>query len=304
MSTAREVATGLAFPEGPVVLSDGTVLVMEIADGCITSIDPSGQRKVVARTGGGPNGAAIGPDGRCYVCNNGGMRFHQRDGLLLPGFAEEDAASGWIDAVDLDSGQVQTLYRECAGQPLNAPNDIVFDREGGMWFTDHGKTRRGARDRGGVYYATTDGSSITRVIAPMDGPNGIGISPDGRELYVAETLPGRLWSFSISAPGEIERVQGPVPWEHGHLVANPAGYNLFDSLALEAQGNICVGTIPNAIYVIAPTGNTVERIEMPDMMPTNICFGGPENRTAYVTLSTQGKLMAFDWPRPGLPLAF
>ena len=71
---------------------------------------------------------------------------------------------------------------------------------------------------------------------------------------------------------------------------------------MDAEGNICIGTIPGAIYVIAPSGEALQRLSMPDMMPTNICFGGPQLRTAYVTLSTTGKLAALDWPRSGLPL--
>ena len=304
MAGLREVAIGLRFPEGPVAMPDGTVLVVEIAAGCLTRVAQDGTKNLVAETGGGPNGAAIGPDGRCYLCNNGGMPFLEKNGMHYPSLSTPDVAHGWIEAVDLQTGSVEVLYRECDGNPLIGPNDIVFDAEGGMWFTDHGHTRRRDRDRGGVYYARADGSFITEVIGPMDGPNGIGLSPDGAELYVAETHCGRLWAFEIDGPGKVKRTRGPVPWERGRLVAAPAGYHLFDSLAVDSDGNICVGSLPNAISVFSADGKAEESIAMPDIFPTNICFGGPDLQTAYITLSASGVLASMQWPRPGLALHF
>ena len=285
-------------------MPDGSVLVVEIAAGCLTRLGPDGSQTTIAETGGGPNGAAIGPDGRCYLCNNGGMTFVERGDRLLPGLSGPAAQHGWIDAVDLATGTVETLYRRCGDRPLIGPNDLVFDADGGMWFTDHGHTRRHDRDRGALYYARSDGSFITEVLAPIDGPNGIGLSPDGDILYVAQTPTGRLWAFEITGPGQIERSRGPVAWERGRLVCAPAGYKLFDSLALERDGNICVGTIPGQITVIAPRGDVVETVAMPDDLPTNICFGGPGLRIAFVTLSTTGRLVRIPWPRPGLALNF
>ena len=142
----RDVATGLRFPEGPIALADGSFLVVEIEAGRVSRVSADGVVTTLADTGGGPNGAALGPDGRVYVCNNGGMAFHHSDGLILPGHGEEDAATGWVDAIDLETGAVETLYRDCDARPLIAPNDLVFDAAGGFYFTDHGKARK--YDRG------------------------------------------------------------------------------------------------------------------------------------------------------------
>jgi gluconolactonase len=189
-------------------------------------------------------------------------------------------------------------------QPLRGPNDIVFDRTGGMWFTDLGKTRARDMDRGGVYYASADGCSILEAVYPMLTPNGIGLSPDERRLYVAETHPGRLWAFDLEAPGRIKPRPFPSP-NGGELVAGLPGFQLFDSLAVDAGGNICVATLFNGgITVISPDGKEIEHVPMPDIYTTNICFGGPGLRTAYVTLSLSGRLVALDWPRPGHPLNF
>jgi gluconolactonase len=186
--------------------------------------------------------------------------------------------------------------------PLRGPNDIVFDGEGGFWFTDLGKSRARERDQGGVYYARADGSLIKEVVHPILTPNGIGLSPDDSVVYVAETETGRLWAFDIIGPGEIARAPWPSP-HGGRFVAGMHRYQRFDSLAVEACGNVCVATLATpCITVIAPDGRVVEQVETDDLHTTNICFGGPGLRTAYVTLSNSGRLVAMDWPRPGLPL--
>jgi gluconolactonase len=191
-------------------MGDGSVVLVEIKRGTLSRVRPGGQIEVVAELGGGPNGAAIGPDGRVYVCNNGGFEWHELNGLTLPGNQPADYSGGRIERVDLGSGKAEVLYTECNGRPLRGPNDLVFDRSGGFWFTDHGKMRARERDRTGVFYARADGSSIKEVIFPLDGPNGIGLSPDGTRLYVAETFPGRVWMWDVVAPGEVQ-MASPLP---------------------------------------------------------------------------------------------
>jgi gluconolactonase len=301
----QEVATGLRFPEGPIALPDGDILLVEIARGTLSRVRPDGSIEVVAETGGGPNGAAIGPDGACYICNNGGFKWYERNGLLLPGYQGDDYAGGRIERVDLETGDVTVLYRDCDGVPLKGPNDIVFDAQGGFWFTDHGKIRKRDEDRTGVFYARADGSFITEAIFPVHAPNGIGLSADEKTLYVAETPTARLWSYEIIGPGEIRKGAGETGWQHGRLVAGMPDFRLFDSLALDSAGNICVGTIvKGGITVISPDGSHEHVATPQDTLATNICFGGPDLSTAYITLSSTGVLVSMPWPRPGLPLNF
>ena len=158
----RVVARGLRFPEGPIAMADGSVLLVEVARGTLTRVRPDGALEVVAELGGGPNGAALGPDGAVYVCNNGGFRWHEGRHGLIPLEQADDYSGGRIERVDLATGEVRVLYDRGPNGPLRGPNDIVFDRAGGMWFTDHGKTRARDMDRGGVYYASIDGGSIAR----------------------------------------------------------------------------------------------------------------------------------------------
>lgn len=300
----REIASGLRFPEGPIAMPDGTIVLVEIERGSLSRVHADGRIEVIARPGGGPNGAAIGPDGAVYVCNNGGFRWHEDERGLRPVGQADDYSGGRIERIDLATGATSVVFAGVGKHPLRGPNDIVFDRSGGMWFTDLGKTRARDMDRGGVYYASADGRSILEAVYRMLTPNGIGLSPDERRLYVAETHPGRLWAFDLEAPGRIKPRAFPSP-NGGELVAGLPGFQLFDSLAVDAAGNICVATLFNGgITVISPDGKNIEHVPMPDIYTTNICFGGPGLRTAYVTLSLSGRLVALEWPRPGHPLNF
>jgi gluconolactonase len=293
MTAITEIAHGLRFPEGPVAMPDGSIILVEIERQTLSRVQPNGAVSVVATLGGGPNGAAIGPDGRCYICNNGGFEWHRRGDTVLPGLQHADYQGGSIQAVDLATGAVETLYTHSDQGPLRGPNDLVFDAHGGFWFTDLGKIRRRDMDRGCVCYARADGSACQEVIRAMVTPNGIGLSPDGTRLYVAETTPGRV---CIERTGTTNR---------GHLLVGVPGYQEFDSLAVDSAGYVCVATLHNGgITVIAPDGTSVEHIPMPDLVTTNICFGGPDLRTVYITLSQTGRLVAMSWPRPGLALHY
>jgi gluconolactonase len=302
MTEMRIVAEGLRFPEGPVMLADGSVAVVEIARGTVSRVAQDGTVSVIATPGGGPNGLALGPDGALYACNNGGFVWHEEPGMIRPIGTPDTYAGGRIERVDVATGAVTVLYDSCNGNKLKGPNDIVFDRFGGFYFTDLGKTRD--RDQGGVYYARADGSSIVEVVFPMLTPNGIGLSPDGRTLYVAETEGGRLWAFDILEPGAVARRPFPSP-NGGRFLFNQAGYHRFDSLAVDADGSICVATLMSgAITVIAPDGRLVRSVPMPDVYTTNICFGGPDLRTAFITLSGIGQLVAMPWQTAGLKLNY
>jgi gluconolactonase len=304
MSELRVLASGLRFPEGPVAMKDGSVVLVEIERQTITRVKPDGTTEIVAKTGGGPNGLAVGPDGAFYVCNNGGFNWHVEQGMLRPSGPAADYTSGRIERVDPATGAVTTLYDRCGDAMLKGPNDIVFDAHGGFYFTDLGKARARDRDWGAIYYALPDGSKIVEIVQPILTPNGIGLSPDGKVLYAAETETARLWAWDITAPGVLKKQPFPSP-HGGRLVMGLGGYQRFDSLAVDATGNICVATLINgSISVISPGGYLVRQVSMPDLFATNICFGGPDRRTAYITLSGTGRLVTMDWWEPGLRLNY
>lgn len=298
------VAEGLQFPEGPIALPDGSVLVVEIRRGTLSQVRPSGRIEIVAELGGGPNGAALGPDGAVYICNNGGFEWHDVGGLLIPGHLPEDYTGGRIQRVDPATGASSTLYDRCDGRFLRGPNDLVFDSVGGFWFTDHGKSTPSHRDHGALYYAKADGSHIELARGDLTAPNGVGLSPDEKVLYWADTTTGRLWAADIEAPGKL--APQSAPWLPGRVVCTLPGYQLLDSLKVEASGKVCVGTIINGgitIFDPAKDGAT-EHVAFPEIAITNLCFGGSDLRDVWATASSSGRLYKTRWPRPGLKLNF
>ena len=302
MQTHTTIAQGLLFPEGPVAMQDGSVIFVEMRTGLIRRVNTQGELSVVAHCGGGPNGAAVGPDGALYVCNNGGNTY--APGHFTSSGPALNYEGGCIQRVDLLTGDVTTLYQSCDGHRLSAPNDLVFDKQGGFYFTDFGKKRARSRDHGGLYYALTDGSVIRELAYPVQAPNGIGLSPDGQILYVAETETSRLWAFDVIAPGAIQKLKFPSP-NGGRLVCGLSGFQRFDSLALDAVGNICVATLMTGhISVISPEGGLLRQVKLPDSYVTNICFGGLGLQTAYITLSETGQIVSMPWPEAGLALNF
>ncbi|GGC45213.1 SMP-30/gluconolactonase/LRE family protein [Chelatococcus reniformis] len=298
------VAEGLQFPEGPVAMADGSVILVEIRRGTLSRVKPGGAVEVVAELGGGPNGAAIGPDGAAYVCNNGGFEWHVRpDGGVTPHGIPANYAGGSIQRVDLATGKFTTVYTEGGGRKLRGPNDLVFDKSGGFWFTDLGKADDERMDIGHLYYARPDGSEIIKARSGITTPNGCGLSPDGKVIYVAETRTSRVWAFDIEGPGKIRQPQDRF---QPHKVMGPLpGYQFLDSLAVEADGRVCVATIINGgVTIFNPADGSTDHVSVPDTLTTNICFGGPDMRDAWITASSTGKLYKGRWPRPGLKLNF
>ena len=296
MSDFTVITEGLAFPEGPVWMPDGSLVIVELAAGTVSRISPQGVKQVIATPGGSPNGAALGPDGHLYICNSGGFTWERRDGLLWPTGTPDDYSGGRIERVNIDTGKVERLYDNCNGFPLSGPNDIVFDAHGGFYFSDHGKRRARHVECGGLYYAKADGSLIREVVYPLVTANGVGLSPDGREVYVAETDTGHIWAWKIMAPGVVAR-EGLLPGRH---LAGPPGFTCWDSMALEDNGNLCIASLMNGgIAVVSPEGRSVDFIALPDPLTTNICFGGADMMDAYVTMSGMGQLVKMRWKRRG-----
>jgi gluconolactonase len=300
------VATDLGFPEGPVILDDGSILAVDIEGGRVVRVD-DGEVSTVAIPGGGPNGLAMADPRTAVVANNGGFLWTTVNGVSIPidhpthtneppGFT-----GGWMERVDLHSGAVTRLYDSYEGRPLRGPNDLVFDAVGGLWFTDHGKGRFESVDRGALYYAPPGNGPLRQVAFPLLGPNGVGLSPDGTAVYVAETHTGRLWAWDLSAPGEVRPAAASLAVRHGGrcVVATPFS---FDSLAVEEDGRIAIGALGEGIVVVTPDGAEVDVHPIPGDVTTNIAFGGLDMKTAVMTLSRSGRLVRCAWPRRGLKL--
>ena len=294
------IATGLQFPEGPIAMPDGSIVLVEVARGTLSRVW-NGRTEVIADLGGGPNGAALGPDGAVYVCNNGGFEWREISGFLAPVRAAPDYTTGRIERVDLATGRYERIYESFDGERLGGPNDIVFDRTGGFWFTDMGKSFARQRDHSCLFYARPDGSHLHRAVHPVVSFNGVGLSPDEKVVYCNDTETQKLWAFDITEPGRL----APFTFgRRGRIVCTLPGHQLLDSLAVEANGNVCSATLLNGGITIFKPDGSYEHVALPDPLTTNICFGRANIHNAYITLSGTGKLVKARWPRPGLKLNF
>jgi gluconolactonase len=320
-SDFRVLADGLEYPEGPVYQSDGGVLLVEIHKGTLTRVNPDGTKQIIAKLEGGPNGAAVGPDGAIYICNDGGLGWIQIPAtpktlpVLVPTGQPPNYTGGSIQRVS--GSTFTTLYAQCQGSQLRSPDDLVFDASGNFWFTDWGKQRATDRDITAVYYAQSDGNKIVQAIPQRSAPNGIALSPDDSRLYVAETYARWILYWELASPGVIK--PNPNTLDGSYLLtADIPGQGTLDSMAVDEEGNVYAATmlpqgpnpaIPGGITVVSPEGKILDFIELmvegkPEPLPSNLCFGGPGRRTAFITLAGTGRLAACEMKIPGKPLHF
>lgn len=300
----RVMAEGLAFPEGPIPCTDGSVLISEMAAGCLTRVRPDGSTQPFAYTGGGPNGIGRLPDGRLVVCQNGGSRFgigpwpYDFDGcarLFRPIGAADDPVTPSLQLVDT-TGDVTTLATEFVTrggqrQPLIRPSDICVDSQGGFYVTDAGTVSGRTRSITGLLYGTVDGG-LREVVYPLEMPNGTALSPDESKVYVAETRTRRVWEFGIAEPGSICSARG--------LATVPSGGRLniggADGLCVDEAGRILVATLgAGGITVFSPEGDLLGGMSADDPMTTNVTLSN-DGRSLYVTLASTGRLVVVeDW---------
>jgi gluconolactonase len=287
------IAEGLAIPEGPLACDDGSVLVVEVGGGRIVRVTPDGRKQTVAEPGGGPNGLAIGPDGALYCCNNGGFDMSKADGMHAP--PAPGYTGGTIQRVNVATGKVETMLEGYEGRSFGGPNDIVFAADGSFWFTDYGKWLPDGSRHGGLYQATVDGA--LRQIAFGTNLNGVGLSPDGKTAYAAATFERWILAFDTD-PAAGRQI--------GRVVTSLTGRKFIDSMAIEASGVIAVGSLMEepGIVRIDPVSGSSTFVRTPDKLPTNIAFGGPDMRTAYITFTERGALAKCRWDLAGLRLPF
>ena len=262
------------------------------------------------------------------MCNSGGFVWIPVGPLWITGPQPPDYQGGEIQRVDVASGAVETLYstfpatdpvtKQPITLPLKGPDDLVFDDTGGFWFTDWGKSRMRDRDVTGVYYARPDGSSIREAIFPLDAPNGIALSPDGKRLYVAETYTRRVRRWELPRPGR-DRPQ-PADARRGLYLLTAAlpGQGILDSMKVDAEGNVWVATmLPNGADPRSSGGLTIVSPEGRDPAVPGDRRGTPDAarprtsasrvRTAapsYVTCGASGLLVKVRSNVAGHALAF
>lgn len=286
----RVVAEGFRFPEGPSVGPDGDVFVVELAGGRVSRVTPGGEVTTFAELGGSPNGSAFGPDGNLYVCNGGGR------------WAAETSTGGTVGPADGESliqrvtpdGSATALIASVEERPLNAPNDICFDADGGFWFTDPAWPDAGGETPPGAICWSDMAGNVVDAHIGLQFPNGLGVTDDGSTLIVAESRTNRLVAFPILDAGRLG--------EPRHFADLLGGFP--DGLCFDVSGNVlCAGHGAGSVVVYSPEGGPpIETITFDDADITNVCFGGPDMTTLYVTESDGGRLVRVERDVPGMTL--
>ncbi len=284
---------GLSVPEGPVVLKDGSWLVVEMGPdrGCITHITEEGRKKRVVAKTGRPNGLAIDADQNIWCAES-------RPPALLK--------------VSLD-GEVEKVLTACGDEPFLFPNDLAFGPDGKLYMTDSGilfdDFVPGGNIRpdyetvpidGRVYRIDVDTRAIEKLDTGIRFTNGIAFGPDD-DLYVNETLTGDVFRYHYDN-GAI----GPRT-VFGNVIAPdvPARLKGPDGMKFGQDGNLYVTVVTQGdVTVLSPDGNVVRRIKTAGNFPTNLAFGLPGDRRIYVTEDTQGTLEVFDVDCDGFPLHY
>lgn len=283
------VTTGLEFPEGPMLASDGAIILSEVVGRRVTRVEPDGTRSLVANiTDGMPVGLAAGPDEAIYVT-----------------VAKDEAkpgSRGRIQRIDPRTREVTDVLKSSSDVPLLIPDDLVFDAVGGFYFTDLSTLNRTVRsiDQTGIFYY--DGNRA-RLVSDWSVPtNGIDLSPDGKRLYWTEYVTGRLFVRNVVAPGVLAKPAEPYA---DCLFIHPTPVTLFDSLRVDAEGCISVAVsngMPggkSGIMSFNPAGTPIGFTPMPDPVTTSLVLNWQGPGRAYVTLSGAGKLISLPWPRLG-----
>ncbi len=252
----REVYAKCLFTEGPVALDDGSLLFTDIPSARIMKVDPQGAVTVFRKESNFANGLALNGNGELYAC--------EMDGQVV--------------AIALADGKRRVLAGKYNGKRLNAPNDLVVDREGGVYFTDPGFRAPKPLPQGvlGVYYVSVAGEA-SRLIDDLPNPNGVILSPDEKTLYVIPTGQAEMMAYPVLQPGKIGA--GRI---FCHL-KQPAGKSGRggDGLTIDAKGNLYI-TSALGLQVFSAAGKLLGIIEIPKQ-PANVTFGGAHRQTLFVT---------------------
>lgn len=255
----KKLHTGLMFTEGPVADRQGNVYFSDVQGNKLYKVDLQGDLSVFLDPSNHTNGLAINAAGSIVAC--------EMDGRIVE--------------INAKTKEVKALAAEYEGKRFNAPNDLVIDREGGIYFTD--PPFRAPMPPPQVvtafYYRAADGK-VTRLGVVETAPNGIILSPDEKTLYVIPSRQAEMLAYPVEAPGKIgpQRVYCTLKQAAGKTTGGG------DGLAIDSKGNLYI-TSALGIQVFDPAGKPLGIIETPEQ-PANCDFGGKDNKTLYVTART------------------
>lgn len=269
-ASARLLAEGLRFPEGPAFAPDGSLWCVELKGGGLVRWHDGEMRRV--ETGGAPNGAAVDGAGRIWFCD-----------------AEQNA----VRRVNPLTGDIETVADQVSLRALNKPNDLAFDSAGHLIFTCPGDSRRAPS--GYVCCLSRDGA-VSVIADQLYFPNGLAFTADGRELVVAETYRQRLWRGAWD-PTRRQWYESRV-WAEG--VQGAPGP---DGMAFGADGRLYVAVYGSGqVTIFTPDGRQVDSRPLPGRNPTNCAFDPSGHLGLVVSEAEQGRLWSLPELGSGAPL--
>ena len=262
------------FLEGPGFDKDGNLLVVDIPFGRIFSISPDGEWSLVIEYDGWPNGMRQLDDGTALITD-------YKNGLML---------------LDVKAGTIQPFLTHRITESFIGVNDLIVDRQGLVYFTDQGQT--GMHDpTGRVYRYDPASKRLDRLLSNGPSPNGIALNPEEKALYVAMTRGNAVWRVPLMADGSVAKA--------GIFVQMAGGVAGADGIAVDSEGRLLACDVGNGcVWVFTKFGEPVWRVKacIEGRATTNLCFGGPENKSLFITESSSGTILRAEMDVSGLPL--
>jgi gluconolactonase len=251
--------TGFQFTEGPAAGRDGNVYFSDIPAQRIYKVDAKGKLSVFREKSNRANGLMVNAKGEIVACE----------------------MAGRVVAISPDGKKVRVLADKYNGKRFNAPNDLVIDKTGGVYFTDppFGAPMPLPQGKAGVYYIAP-GGKVTRLIDDLARPNGVSLSPDEKTLYVIPTGPAEMMAYPVKGPGKLGKGKVFCTLQGKGGRKGTGG----DGMAIDAKGNLYI-TSQIGVQVFSPEGKYLGVIAFPEQ-PANVKFGGPDMKTLYVTART------------------
>lgn len=254
------VQDGFAFTEGPAADSKGVVYFSDIPATSIHRISLDGAITLFTADSKHTNGMIFTSDGRLLGC--------QMDGAVV----QYDLASGEVAKVLADSFE---------GKRFNAPNDLIIDKEGGVYFTDplYRAPEPLPQEIQAVYYIDKAGK-VTRVTEAIAAPNGIALSPDASKLYVIPSMQAKMLVYEVRSPGVLSEPAVLCTLRQPTGQTSTGG----DGMVVDEEGNLYI-TTHIGVQIFSPAGAAIGLIETPQQ-PANVTFGGADRKTIFITART------------------
>jgi len=247
------LASGFAFTEGPACDRDGNIFFTDQPNDCLHEWSVDGKLSTFMKPCGRANGLCFDAQGDLWAC-------------------ADEKNELWRISPDK---KVTVVVKDYQGKLLNGPNDVWIRPDGGLYFTDPYYHRpywkRGEKELGEhVYFLAADHKTLTRVVDDMKQPNGIIGTPDGKTLYVADIGARKTWRYSVQPEGTLTDKK---------LFCEPGS----DGMTIDDQGNVYI--TGQGVTVFDPSGQKIEHIEVAENWTGNICFGGKDRQTLFITAS-------------------